>query len=190
MEPTRQDFFGRLNKRDASELGVSSPVADPTESPACIDERQPIVSTEHSPNTTSSHFSGGYERQVVTAGIILTIQVQLLTTSSMVITTTTRGLLSIGVILELLGILLAICLVHSHHPDESRPPQPLSMLVRIMSGVPIVLILTGIIGLAVALVVETLKTSLSTAVVMGGFIISGIILCILASVRGPWKHIA
>ena len=104
----------------------------------------------------------------------------------MVITTATHALLSIGVILELLGILLAICFVHSHHRD---PPQRLSMLVRLTSGVPTVLILTGLIGLAMAFVMETLKTSLSTAVVMGGFIISAIFLCILALFCGPWKRV-
>jgi hypothetical protein len=46
--------------------------------------------------------------------------------------------------------------------------------------VPIVLILTGIIGLAAALVVETLKASLSIAFIMSGCLIIGVILCLLA----------
>jgi hypothetical protein len=59
-----------------------------------------------------------------------------LQSDSMVITTTTRTLLSFGVILELLGILLAICFIQSYHLDEdSRHQAPF----RLASGVPIVL---------------------------------------------------
>jgi len=115
----------------------------------------------------------------IKAGVIVTIQVQLLASDSTAITTTTRTLLSFGVVLELLGILLAICFVQSYHPDEGRPRQALSTLARLVSGVPIVLILTGIIGLAAALVVETLKASLSIAFIMSGCLIIGVILCLL-----------
>jgi hypothetical protein len=80
-------------------------------------------------NTSTNFFSGGYERLVVMicnvnyllkflptypsieAGIIVTIQIQLLTSDSTAITTTTHTLLSFGIILELLGILLAICFI-------------------------------------------------------------------------------
>ena len=115
----------------------------------------------------------------IKAGVIVTIQVQLLTSDSMAITTTTRTLLSFGVILELLGILLGICFVQSYHPDEDRPRQAPSTLVRLASGVPIMLILTGIVGLAAALIAETLKTSLSTAFIMSGCVIVGVIVCLL-----------
>jgi len=116
----------------------------------------------------------------IKAGVIVTIQVQLLTSDSTAITTTTRTLLSFGVVLELLGILLAICFVQSYHPDEGRPRQAPSTLARLVSGVPIVLILTGIIGLAAALVVETFKVSLSIAIIMSGCLSIGVILCLLA----------
>ena len=107
----------------------------------------------------------------------------------MAITTTTYALLSFGMILELLGILFAIyfvCFVQCYHSEESRPPPT---LVRLASGVPTVLILTGIIVLAAALVTEMLKTSLGTAIAMSGFLILGVVLCLFASFRGLWKAV-
>jgi hypothetical protein len=41
------------------------------------------------------------------------------------------------------------------------------------------LILTGIVGLAAALIAETLKTSLSTAFIMSGCVIVAVIACLL-----------
>jgi hypothetical protein len=41
------------------------------------------------------------------------------------------------------------------------------------------LILTGIVRLAAALIVEMLKTSLSTAFIMSGCVIIGVIVCLL-----------
>jgi hypothetical protein len=113
------------------------------------------------------------------AGAIITIQLQMLTSGSMATTTTTRALLFFGMTFELLAILLAICFIHSHQYSEDS--QHLPALVRLASGTPIVLTLMGIVGLATALVVEMLKTSLGTAVAMSGFLIFGIILCLLAS---------
>jgi len=179
MSLPHREEVGHPNERDASDLGNPSPNSGPS-----IARSPPSVSEQHAPgriaNTSASFFSGGYERQVVTAGVIVTIQVQLLTSDSTAITTTTRTLLSFGVVLELLGILLAICFVQSYHPDEGRPRQAPSTLARLVSGVPIVLILTGIIGLAAALVVETFKVSLSIAIIMSGCLSIGVILCLLA----------
>jgi hypothetical protein len=118
------------------------------------------------------------------AGAIITIQLQMLTSDSMATTTTTRALLFFGMTSELLAILLAICFIHSHqYPEDS---QHLPALVRLVSGTPIVFTLMGIVGLATALVVEMLKTSLGTAVAMSGFLIFGIILCLLASFFGTY----
>jgi len=116
------------------------------------------------------------------AGAIITIQLQMLTSGSMATTTATRVLLFFGMTFELLAILLAICFIHSYQYSEGS--QRLPVLVRLASGTPIVFILMGIVGLAVALVVEMLKTSLGTAVAMTGFLLFGIILCLFASFFG------
>jgi hypothetical protein len=102
----------------------------------------------------------------------------------MATTTTTRALLFFGMIFELLAILLAICFLQSrqYSKDSQRP----SALLRLASGVPIVLLLMGIVGLAAALVVEMLKTSLGMAVAMSGFLIFGTILCLLALCFGTY----
>ena len=98
----------------------------------------------------------------------------MLTSGSTATTTTTRALLFIGMTFELLAILLAVTFT------QSRP----STFLRVTSGLPIVLVLVGIVGLAVALVVEMLKVSVGTAAVMSGFLVIGIILCLLASFFG------
>jgi hypothetical protein len=126
-----------------------------------------------------THFS------TLKAVAIVAIQVQLLTSSS---NKTTRALLSIGIILELLAILFAICFVQMHNTHDSHHSQPLSTLsARLALRVPTVLILTGIVGLGAALVVDTLETSLGTAVAMSSFLIFGVVLCLLSLVRGLRK---
>jgi hypothetical protein len=79
-------------------------------------------------------------------------------------------------VLELVGVSLAICFAQAHHS------QPLQALPRHALRVPTALILTGIVGLGVALVVETIDTSLGAAVTMSGFIVFGFMLCVLLSV--------
>jgi hypothetical protein len=79
-------------------------------------------------------------------------------------------------VLELVGVSLAICFAQAHH---SNPSQPLQALPRHALRVPTALILTGIVGLGVALVVETIDTSLGAAVTMSGFIVFGFMLCVL-----------
>jgi len=122
--------------------------------------------------------------EVITAGAIVAILVQLLTSQSMAITAATRALLSFCMVLELLGISLAICFVRAHHMRSNHPSQPPLALVQHALRVPTVLILTGIVGLGVALVVETLETSLGTAVTMSGFLIFGVIICVSLLVYG------
>ena len=115
---------------------------------------------------------------------IVTIQLQLFTSGSIDTTTTTRALLAIGMTFELLAILLSIRFLQ--YFEDSRPSQPLSTIFCLASRVPVVLVLVGIVGLAVSLVVEMLKTSLSTAVAMSGFLIFGIIFCLLALCFGAY----
>ena len=94
----------------------------------------------------------------------------MLTSGSTATTATTRALLFVGMTSELLAILLAVTFA------QSRP----SAFLHLASGVPIVLVLTGIVGLVVALVVEMLKVSVGMAAAMSGFLAIGIILCLLA----------
>jgi hypothetical protein len=89
-----------------------------------------------------------------------------------------RALLSLCMVLELLGILLAICFAQAHHTMNGHASQPTPALTQHASRVPVVLILTGIVGLGVALVLETLETSLGMAVTMSGFLIIGVVLCV------------
>jgi hypothetical protein len=112
------------------------------------------------------------------AAAIVAIQVQFLSSN---LNTITRALLSIGIIFELLGILLAICSIH--HTDNGHHSQPLSTLARLAWRVPTVLVLMGIVVLGTALVVETLETSLGTAVAMSSFLVFGVVLCLLTLIR-------
>jgi hypothetical protein len=116
---------------------------------------------------------------------IIAIQVQLLAPS---LNKIARAFLSIGIILELLGILFAICFVQMrNHADDGHYSQPLSTLVHLALRVPTVLILTGVVGLRAALVAETLETSLGTAVAMSSFLIFGVVSCLLVLIRGVRK---
>ncbi len=114
------------------------------------------------------------------AAAIVAIQLQLL---SMAVATPTRALLSIGMIFELLGILLAICLVQTHNTNNIHHSQPHSILLHLSSRIPTLSIWMGIFGLGVALVVETLQTSLGTAVTMSSLLVFGVILCFIALLR-------
>jgi hypothetical protein len=116
---------------------------------------------------------------------IIAIQVQLLLAPTL--NKITRALLSIGIVLELLGILFAICSVQIRNADDAHHFQPLSNFDHVALRVPIVLILTGVVGLGAALVVETLETSLGTAVTMSSFLIFGVVSCILILIRGARK---
>jgi hypothetical protein len=111
---------------------------------------------------------------------IVAIQVQLL---SMALSTASRAVLSISMILELLGILLAICLTQSTSTAHHHSQQLLTFVHRL----PTLLILIGIIGLGAALVVETLETSLGTAVAMSSILLFGVVISFLTLLRGPRK---
>jgi len=96
----------------------------------------------------------------------------------MAVTTAIRALLSLCMVLELLGILLAICFTQIQYTMNSHACQPPPALTQHASRVPVVLILTGIVGLGVALVLETLETSLGMAVTMSGFLLIGVVVCV------------
>jgi hypothetical protein len=90
----------------------------------------------------------------------------------MITTLATRTILSFGIIFELLGLLLAICFPLPERAEDIPPSFYLA------SGLPAVPIFMGILGLAAALVVETVKTSLGTAVAMTSALFLGGIVCL------------
>ena len=109
---------------------------------------------------------------------VAALQMQMFLTA---ITATAHVILAVSMILELIGILLAICFSQLYHADSDvHHSQPNSTSVRFALCAPTLLILTGIVGLGAALVVETLQTSLGAAVTMSGLLAFGIILCLLA----------
>ena len=118
------------------------------------------------------------------AGATVAILVQIFTSQSMTITSTTRALLSLCMVLELLGMSVAICFTQvclAENNQRSRTPLGLA---RHAMRVSTMLILSGIVGLGIALVIETLETSMGTAVTMSGILIFGVVLCI--SLLGSW----
>jgi hypothetical protein len=97
------------------------------------------------------------------------------------ITTTTYSLLSFGMILQLLGIFISICFAQSRQTEGTQVP---STLVRLLMRVPTVLISLGIMGLGSAFVVETVEVSMGTAIAMSFFLAIGVVVCVLALLRG------
>jgi hypothetical protein len=90
-------------------------------------------------------------------GVIVTIQVQLLTSNSMAMSTISRAILSLGIIFELLGTMLAVGFLQ--HPRHNQMPKLLHQGVRFAERLPLVLISFGIVGLAVVLLMDIFKTS-------------------------------
>jgi hypothetical protein len=93
-------------------------------------------------------------------------------------------------VMELLGISLAICFAQAHRSHTKGnfiSPSTSQLPLQFASRVPTILILTGIVGLGVALTVETFETSLGMALTMGGFLVFGVGLCILLLVCGLGK---
>jgi hypothetical protein len=82
---------------------------------------------------------------------ILGYELQLLATNSLATTTTTRTILSFGIIFELLGIILFICIPIPQHTEG------IPLFLRLVSRVPTMLILMGMLGLATTVVVENVK---------------------------------
>jgi len=104
---------------------------------------------------------------------ILGYELQLLATNSLATTTAARTILSFGIIFELLGLLLLICIPIPQHTEGI----PLSL--RLVLRVPAMLILMGGLGLATTVVVENVKTSPSAAIGMSCTFVLGGTVCLL-----------
>ena len=92
------------------------------------------------------------------AGIIVTIQTQMLTSNSVATTTIPCALLSSGMMLELLGALLIVGFLYiSHHSGDGQSSRPSTSRNCCTLRVPAMLILTGIAELAAVLVIEMFK---------------------------------
>jgi hypothetical protein len=97
-------------------------------------------------------------------------------------------------VIELLAISLAICFVicfveahHSHIKGNFISPSTSQLPLQFASRVPTILILSGILGVGVALTVETFETLLGMALTMGGFLVFGALVCISLLVCGLGK---
>ena len=90
------------------------------------------------------------------AGVVVTIQAQLFTSSTVATTSVPCALLSFGIIFELLGALMAIAFLRTHSDNSLSAGSSLSRN-RVTIWLPAVFILMGIAGLAVVLVMETFK---------------------------------
>jgi flagellar motor component MotA len=103
---------------------------------------------------------------------VVSIQVQLLTSSSIASSLVPRILLTISLMFELIGVMLIIHLTRfrSHHTSFQK-------IIRAASELPTFLILTGIIGVAAALAVEMFDISLGTAIAMSVVLILGVVFC-------------
>jgi len=118
-----------------------------------------------------------YESQleVITASALVAIKIQFLTSGPMAITTISRVILSTCIILELLGVSLAICLAQ----DRRRGKDYLSpAFVRYALRAPTVMILAGIAGLGVTFVLETFEMSPGAAVIMSALLAFGVVGCL------------
>ena|SRR5436190_521591 len=123
------------------------------------------------------HVGSSFYCTCVQAGAIVSIQVQLLNSSSIATTTAARAFLSLSMILELLAVLLAMCMLQ--YTEDIYTFRPL--LVRLASGAPVLFVLMGVSGLAAVLVLETVKTSVGAALAMGCLLVFGIFICVLAA---------
>jgi hypothetical protein len=113
------------------------------------------------------------------AGIIVSIQVQLLTSSSPSSSALTRIFLTLGITSELLGVMLIVFFTRfSKYQSRELPGSAAYRVgIRIASELPAFFVLVGIVGVAAALVVETLDVSVGVAVAMSGVLILLIIFC-------------
>lgn len=109
------------------------------------------------------------------AGVIITVQVQLLTSDWSSTDTIIRALLAFGLVLELLSIVLATCLAQYTRKPNLPPSE--STFIRLTRETPIVLILVGILSLAAAFITEMRHWSLASMIVMSGMLVLGLALC-------------
>jgi hypothetical protein len=104
---------------------------------------------------------------------ILGYELQLLATNSLATSTTARTILSFGIIFELLGLILLICIHIPRHTEGI----PLSL--RLVLRVPTIMILIGMLGLATTVVVENVKMSLSASIGMSCTFVLGGTVCLV-----------
>jgi hypothetical protein len=112
------------------------------------------------------------------AGAIVSIQIQLLTSSSIASSTPALIFLFLGITSELVGVIVIVSF--ARFPANPRDNASRSTIMRGVSEIPTVLILIGIICLAATLVVEMLGISVGTAVAMSGVLFLGVFFCLLA----------
>jgi hypothetical protein len=111
--------------------------------------------------------------------VIVSVQVQLLTSSSIALSTITRAFLTLGMMSELIGVMLVIYFLQ-FPANHNKNSNVLRIIIRGGSEAPAVFILMGIIGVAVALVVEMLAVSVGTAITMASVLILGVVFCFVA----------
>lgn len=114
------------------------------------------------------------------ASIVVSIQVPLLTANSAELSVIPRIFLTLGLMSELVGIMLIVYFIRFPENDSHKSSNNLRTVNRAALEAPTFLILTGIIGVAVALVVEMLGISIGAAIAMSGVLILGVMFCFLA----------
>jgi hypothetical protein len=123
-------------------------------------------------------------------GIIVSIQVQLLTSNPMASSVIPRIFLTLGLTSELLGVMLVISFIRFPVNTRRESSNILRAIIRATSEAPTILFLMGVICVAAALVVDMLDVSIGTAVAMGCVLIGGGILCLLACCFGSRERFA
>src|SRR5262245_19510657 len=90
-------------------------------------------------------------------GVMVTMKVQLFTSSSIATSTIPLAILSFSIIFELIGAMLAIGVLH--YSRHNRSPKASHCGVGFVERLPFILISFGIVGLAIVLLMETFKAS-------------------------------
>jgi len=119
----------------------------------------------------------GYDLLVITAGLIISIQAQLVTSRSITPSIVLRIFLIVGMMSELVGVML---IIYFNRFPVNHSSSSSHVIPRLASGLPTLLVLIGIISLAAALVVEVFDISIGAAAVMSGVLILGVIFCLCA----------
>jgi hypothetical protein len=125
-------------------------------------------------------FAGTLPLYLRKAGAIVSIQIQLLTSSSMASSTPALIFLFLGITSELVGVIVVVYFARFPANPRGNTNRSTMMIMRGVSEVPTVLILIGIICLAAALVVEMVDISIGTAVAMSGVVFLGVFFCLFA----------
>lgn len=114
------------------------------------------------------------------AGAVISIQVQLLTSSSMASSTIPRILLTVGLMSELIGVMLVIYFIRFHKKHRRKSSNIYRTAIRVLSELPTLFIFMGIIGVIAALVVDMFDVSVGTAIAMSGVLSLGVVFFVVA----------